>query len=281
MLLRFSDVSKAFVNRETGKGLLALKGIDLSVEEGEFLCLIGPSGCGKSTLLNLAAGFEKPSRGHVNLRDNEVIGPTPRVGVVFQEYSLFPWLSVLENVEFGLKNQGMPKASRREKARAMLDLVDMSNFETARPSNLSGGMRQKVAIARTLVLEPEILLMDEPFGALDEQARKHMDLELLKIWQQKHMTVVFVTHNIEEAIMLGTRIVLLGTNPGYIHQEWRVTLPRPRDIFQSETVRLRMDISHSLQNVLQKCGCRRAEIYLPIQPNLEITEKEKDIDASK
>jgi len=126
-------------------------------------------------------------------------------------------------------------------------------------------MKQKVAIARTLVLEPEVLLMDEPFGALDEQARKHMDLELLKIWQSQHMTVVFVTHNIEEAIMLGTRIVLLGTNPGHIHQEWQVTLPRPRDIFQPEMARLRMEVSRSLQDVLQKCGCKRAEIYMPIQ----------------
>jgi NitT/TauT family transport system ATP-binding protein len=273
MLMHFSDVSKAFVDRETGKGLLALKGIELSVEEGEFLCLIGPSGCGKSTLLNLAAGFDVPSKGKVTLHGTEVTGPDPSVGMVFQEYCLFPWLSVIENIEFGLKNQGVPRAERRVKAREMLELVDLSKFENARPNDLSGGMRQKVAIARTLVLEPEILLMDEPFGALDEQARKHMDLELLKIWQRQQMTMVFVTHNIEEAIMLGTRIVLLGTNPGHVHQEWQVALPRPRDIFQPEMVKLRMEISRSLQDVLQKCGCKRAEIYTPILVTSDKTEK--------
>ncbi len=161
----------------------------------------------------------------------------------------------------------------------MLELVDLSKFEKTRPSDLSGGMRQKVAIARTLVLEPEILLMDEPFGALDEQARKHMDLELLKIWQRQSMTVLFVTHNIEEAIMLGTRIVLLGTNPGHIHQEWQVALPRPRDIFQPETAQFRMEVSRSLQNVLERCGCKRAEVYIPILPTEDFKGKENGING--
>ena len=143
--------------------------------------------------------------------------------------------------------------------------VDLAKFENTRPSALSGGMRQKVAIARTLVLEPEVLLLDEPFGALDEQGRKHMDLELLKLWESGGRTFLFITHNIEEAIALGSRIVLMGTNPGHVHREWRVELPRPRDLFREDAVRLRREISRSLQEVLAECGCKRTELLAPIE----------------
>jgi NitT/TauT family transport system ATP-binding protein len=265
MRLRFEKVSKAFVDPGNGSGLLALRNVDLSVEDGEFLCIVGPSGCGKSTLLNLAAGFERPSRGRVTLGGEEVIGPHPRIGMVFQEQSLFPWLSVLDNVAFGLRSAGMPRGKARERAREMLERVDLAKFERARPSALSGGMRQKAAIARTLVLEPEVLLLDEPFGALDEQGRKHMDLELLKLWEQGGRTFVFITHNIEEAIALGGRIVLMGTNPGHVHREWTVGIPRPRDLFREDAVRLRREISFSLQEVLSECGCRRTELLTPIE----------------
>ena len=264
-MLRFDNVSKAFVDEESGRGLLALRNVDLSIEEGEFICIIGPSGCGKSTLLNLAAGFERPSRGRVTLDSKEVAGPHPRIGMVFQEQSLFPWLSVLDNVAFGLRNAGMPRAEARSRARDMLEMVDLARFERTRPSALSGGMRQKVAIARTLVLEPEVLLLDEPFGALDEQGRKHMDLELLKLWEGGGRTFLFITHNIEEAIVLGSRIVLMGTNPGHVKREWRVDLPRPRDLFREDTVRLRKEISRSLQDVLAECGCKRTELLAPIE----------------
>lgn len=270
-MLRFDNVSKAFVDPASGRGLLALRNVNLSVEENEFLCVVGPSGCGKSTLLNLAAGFERPSRGKVTLGGEEVRGPHPRIGMVFQEQSLFPWLSVLDNVAFGLRNAGMPRTEARSKAREMLEKVDLAKFERARPSALSGGMRQKVAIARTLVLEPEVLLLDEPFGALDEQGRKHMDLELLKLWDSGGRTFMFITHNIEEAIALGSRIVLMGTNPGHVHREWHVALPRPRDLFREDSVQLRKEISSSLQNVLAECGCKRTELLAPIEiKDLEI-----------
>jgi ABC-type nitrate/sulfonate/bicarbonate transport system ATPase subunit len=242
-----------------------IHGVDLQVADGEFCVFVGPSGCGKSTLLNLAAGFERPSRGRVTLDGKEVAGPHPRIGMVFQEQSLFPWLSVLDNVAFGLRNAGMPRAEARSRARDMLEMVDLARFERTRPSALSGGMRQKVAIARTLVLEPEVLLLDEPFGALDEQGRKHMDLELLKLWEGGGRTFLFITHNIEEAIVLGSRIVLMGTNPGHVKREWRVDLPRPRDLFREDTVRLRKEISRSLQDVLAECGCKRTELLAPIE----------------
>ncbi|MDW5564045.1 MAG: ABC transporter ATP-binding protein [Methanomassiliicoccus sp.] len=263
MRLQFENVSKAFIE-DSGKGLLALRNVDLSVEDGEFLCIVGPSGCGKSTLLNLAAGFQRPSRGRVTLGGEEVAGPHPRIGMVFQEQSLFPWLSVLDNVAFGLRSARLPKREARERAREMLKKVDLERFEKTRPSALSGGMRQKVAIARTLVLEPDILLLDEPFGALDEQGRKHMDLELLKLWEQGGRTFMFITHNIEEAIALGGRIMLMGTNPGHIYREWRVGIPRPRDLFQEDVVGLRKEISCSLQEVLSQCGCKRTELLAPI-----------------
>lgn len=264
MRLRFENVSKAFVDPASGRGLLALRNVDLTMEDGEFLCVVGPSGCGKSTLLNLAAGFERPSRGKVTLGGEEVTGPHPRIGMVFQEQSLFPWLSVLDNVAFGLRNAGLPRDEARARARGMLEKVDLAKFEKTRPSALSGGMRQKVAIARTLVLEPEVLLLDEPFGALDEQGRKHMDLELLKLWELGGRTFMFITHNIEEAIVLGSRIVLMGTNPGHVHREWKVDLPRPRDLFREDAVRLRREISRSLQGVLSECGCKRTELLAPI-----------------
>ncbi|MBI0584419.1 MAG: ABC transporter ATP-binding protein [Methanomassiliicoccus sp.] len=264
MRLRLENVSKAFTDPLSGKGLLALRNVDLAVEEGEFVCIVGPSGCGKSTLLNLAAGFERPTRGRVTLGGEEVTGPHPRIGMVFQEHGLFPWLSVLDNVAFGLRNAGMPRDRARQRAMEMLEKVDLARFERARPSALSGGMRQKVAIARTLVLEPEVLLLDEPFGALDEQGRKHMDLELLKLWEMGGRTFLFITHNIEEAIALGSRIVLMGTNPGHVHREWSVEVPRPRDLFQEDAVRLRKEISCSLQDVLSECGCKRTELLAPI-----------------
>lgn len=260
-MLQFSGVSKVFTDREKGTGMVALRDVDLTVEREDLVCLVGPSGCGKSTLLDLAAGFERPTRGRVLVDGREVEGPSPRIGVVFQEPSLFPWLTVAENIALGLKVQGWSRREREARTREMLELVDLAAFAGARPSELSGGMKQKVAIARTLALEPDVLLMDEPFGGLDEQARKHMDMELLRIWQRDRKTVVFVTHNIEESIVLGSRIVLMGTRPGRIFRQWEVGLPRPRDPFGPEASALRREVSAALQQVLAECGCKRSETW--------------------
>jgi NitT/TauT family transport system ATP-binding protein len=212
----------------TKNGLVvALENLDISVKPGEFLALLGPSGCGKSTLLNMIAGILKPSTGTLTIDDKPVERPNPGCGIVFQQHSLFPWMSVLENVAFGPRMLGSsdPLAT----ARTFLGLVGLENFEKAWPASLSGGMQQRVGIARALATYPPVLLMDEPFGALDAQTRSIMQEELLKIWSQFNTTVVFVTHDIDEAIFLADRVVVMKTLPGGIKHEVRIDLPRPRD----------------------------------------------------
>ena len=200
--------------------------LDIEIRSGEFVALLGPSGCGKSTLLNLFAGILKPTGGNLLVDRKPVEGPNPRVGIVFQHHSLFPWMSVLENVAFG------PKMLRREDpigtARTFLALVGLEKFERSWPSGLSGGMQQRVGIARALATYPPVLLMDEPFGALDAQTRSIMQEELLKLWQQFNSTVVFVTHDIEEAIFLADRVIVMKTMPGGIKADIAIRLPRPR-----------------------------------------------------
>jgi NitT/TauT family transport system ATP-binding protein len=207
--------------------MVALDEIDIDIRSGEFLALLGPSGCGKSTLLNLIAGILKPTKGTVSIDGALVKGPNPGCGIVFQHHSLFPWMSVLENVAFG------PKMLGREDpigtARTFLALVGLEKHESAWPSSLSGGMQQRVGIAHALATYPPVLLMDEPFGALDAQTRSIMQEELLKLWSKFHTTVVFVTHDIEEAIFLADRVVVMKTMPGGIKHEVRIDLPRPRE----------------------------------------------------
>jgi NitT/TauT family transport system ATP-binding protein len=212
----------------TPKGpLVALEHLDIHVAPGEFLALLGPSGCGKSTLLNLIAGILKPSAGALTIDDKKIEGPNPGCGIVFQQHSLFPWMSVLENVAFGprMLGHGDPIGT----ARTFLALVGLEKHEASWPSRLSGGMQQRVGIARALATYPPVLLMDEPFGALDAQTRSIMQDELLKIWGQFNTTVVFVTHDIEEAIFLADRVVVMKTLPGGIKREVPIDLPRPRD----------------------------------------------------
>lgn len=200
--------------------------LDIDIPSGEFVALLGPSGCGKSTLLNLFAGILKPTSGEVTIDNKRVEGPNPAVGIVFQHHSLFPWMSVLENVAFGPKmlGRGDPVGT----ARTFLALVGLEKFEKAWPSGLSGGMQQRVGIARALATYPPVLLMDEPFGALDAQTRSIMQEELLKLWQQFNSTVVFVTHDIEEAIFLADRVIVMKTMPGGIKADLPIKLPRPR-----------------------------------------------------
>jgi ABC-type nitrate/sulfonate/bicarbonate transport system ATPase subunit len=225
-------VSKVFAagEDELGGAVLAIKRADIQVEQGEFVSLLGPSGCGKSTLLDIIGGLEPPTSGEIIVEGGTISGPHRKIAVVFQQMSLFPWRTAIENVAFGLELRGVDRTTRRESAREMIDLVGLTGFEEKYPSQLSGGMCQRIAIARALALDPDILLMDEPFGALDEQTRRLMGLELLRIWDRTRKTIVFVTHSIEEAIQLSDRIVLMSARPSVIREEIPVPLPRPRGI---------------------------------------------------
>lgn len=214
----------------------ALHDVSLAAEPGEFVCLLGPSGCGKSTLLGALAGHLKPSHGEICVDGQRVQGPHPERGLVFQQHTLFPWRNALDNVAFGLKMKGIPKKSRREQAREMLRLVALEGFEDRYPSQLSGGMQQRVEIARVLINHPRVLLMDEPFGALDAQTRLNMQELLLEVWSRIRTTVLFITHDIDESLFLADRILIMSPRPGRIIEEIRLDFPRPRqeDILTSQ-----------------------------------------------
>lgn len=224
LLLR--SVSKHFHTRH-GK-LHVLNEVNLAVRPGEFLCLLGPSGCGKSTLFNIIAGLEAPDEGEVLVDGAPVKGPGPDRVVVFQDGALFPWLTARGNVEFGLTMQNVPAAERKERAEAALEMVRLGRFADACIHELSGGMRQRVAIARAVAMNPKVLLMDEPFAALDAQTRNVMHEELQRIWAQTRKTIIFVTHNVAEAVRLGDRVAVLSFRPGTIKREVSITHPRPR-----------------------------------------------------
>lgn len=220
-------VNKVF---QTGdREVVALKDIELTIPRGEFVCLLGPSGCGKSTLLNAMAGFALPSTGDITAAGQVVAGPGPERGMVFQEYALFPWMTVAENIGFGLQIKGVGKADIAARVDALLATLRMADFRDRFPKDLSGGMRQRVAIARVLALDSPIMLMDEPFGALDALTRRKLQDELLRIWAESGKTIVFVTHSIEEAIYLADRVVVMTYRPGTIKRDQRIALPRPRD----------------------------------------------------
>jgi NitT/TauT family transport system ATP-binding protein len=225
--ISIQGVSKEF-HMKDGK-LSALDGIDIDVGEGEFLCIVGPSGCGKSTLLNIIAGLQMPEKGRVLMGGKEVRGPGPDRVVMFQESALFPWLTAIQNIEFGLKMKGVGKEERRGIALHYLNLVNLKRFENSLVHELSGGMKQRVALARALAMEPEVLLMDEPFAALDAQSRDQFHIELQQIWMKTGQTIVFVTHNVSEAVCLGDRVILLTYRPGRVKKEFRVEYPRPRE----------------------------------------------------
>jgi NitT/TauT family transport system ATP-binding protein len=226
--LRIEGVSKTFLGRSGA--LEALHPVDMNVSAGEFVCLLGPSGCGKSTLLSLIAGLEAPSSGAILADGRMVRGPgTDRV-LLFQEAALFPWLDVQQNVEFGLRQAGMHAKERATIARRYLELVHLTGFEHSYVHQLSGGMRQRVAIARALAIDPAILLMDEPFGALDALTRDRLHAELESIWASTRKTVLFVTHNVREAVALGDRVLVFSPRPGRILREFRIELPRPRSL---------------------------------------------------
>lgn len=233
-------ISKTFANQDEGHQVIS--DINLTVKENEFVVILGPGQCGKSTLINMISGLEKASAGEVIVRDKVVAGPGPERGVVFQSIALFPWLTAMGNVEYGLKMKGMGKKQRQQKAQYYIDLVGLKGFEKSFPVALSGGMKQRVGIARAYCIEPQVMLMDEPFSALDAQTRYLMQEELQRIWQAEKRTIVFVTNNLEEAIYLADRIIVLSSCPAQIKREYVVELPRPRDYVSPEFLALRKEI---------------------------------------
>jgi len=222
-----NNVQKVF--KTPGKDVIALKDINLEIKAGEFVCLLGPSGCGKSTLLNAVAGFALPSAGEITVEGKKITGPGPDRGMVFQEYALFPWMTVAQNIGFGLEIQKKNKAEIELTVNQLLDLLHLNDFRDRFPKDLSGGMRQRVAIARILALDSPIMLMDEPFGALDALTRRNLQDELLRIWNKLGKTILFVTHSIEESIYLADRIVVMTYRPGTVKRDQYVDIPRPRD----------------------------------------------------
>lgn len=238
--LSVKDLNKKF-SKEGAKPLTALDSINLDIEKEEFISLVGPSGCGKTTLLRIIAGLEEPTSGEILLEGNEIRGPDPERGMVFQEYSLFPWLNIIDNIAFGLEMKGIGKEERRERAAGYIDIVNLKGFENSYPHELSGGMRQRVAIARALANAPKLLLMDEPFGALDAQTRNRMQNELLDIHEKTRKTVIFVTHSVDEAVYLSDRVVVLSTRPGRIREIIEIDLPegKKRERTDPEFIRLR------------------------------------------
>ncbi|GAP80230.1 MULTISPECIES: ABC transporter ATP-binding protein [Brachybacterium] len=230
--IQVQDVTKHFT--VGAQRFEALGGVSLDVEENEFITVVGPSGCGKSTLMNILAGLEEPTSGTALVDGREVHGPSPERGVIFQQYALFPWLTVRANVEFGLKNARVPADERRARAQHFIDMVGLTDFADALPKTLSGGMKQRCAIARAYAMDPSILLMDEPFGALDALTRVRMQEHLLQTWEQDKRTIVFITHDVDEAAFLATRVVVMAARPGRIHRIIDVDLPYPR----TEEVRL-------------------------------------------
>lgn len=235
-----NDISKSFTNNEEFHEVIHK--INLSVEENEFVVILGPGQCGKSTLINLISGLEKASSGAVTVCGKKIEGPNPERGVVFQGIALFPWLTTIGNVEYRLKMRGVGKKERYKKAQYYIDLVGLNGFEKSFPVALSGGMKQRVGIARAYCIEPKVLLMDEPFSALDAQTRYLMQEELQRIWQIEKRTIVFVTNNLEEAIYLADRIIVLSRCPAQIKKEYIVDLPRPRDYVSPEFLALRKEI---------------------------------------
>ncbi len=246
--LRIAGVSKTFVSG--GRLVEALRPVDLEIQAGEFVCFLGPSGCGKSTLLSIIAGLEEASSGQIFANGQKVKGTgTDRI-LLFQEAALFPWLDVQSNVEFGLRQAGIKKSERAAIAHRFIDLVHLSGFERSYAHQLSGGMRQRAAIARALAINPAVLLMDEPFGALDAMTRDRMHVELEGIWSSTEKTILFVTHNVREAVALGDRVIVFAPRPGRIVSEFKINLPRPRSLEDHDLGDLASEITSVLREVI-------------------------------
>ena len=248
--LTVADVTKTF--RIGSDQVQALRSVSLNIDKGEFVCLIGASGCGKSTLLRIIAGFEQPSSGQVSLYEKAISGPGSDRGMVFQDYALFPWMTVRENIGFGPRQKGLAKKRVDDITDEYLNMVGLEKFSDRYPMQLSGGMKQRVAIARVLANECEVLLMDEPFGALDALTRESLQQELLEIWARTHVTVIFVTHSVEEAVLLSDRVVVMTAGPGRIEADVAIELARPREVSAIDFNQVRRDITLRLTSHLTR-----------------------------
>ncbi len=255
MSILIEGVHKTFPNQD--KDTHTLENINLNLAPGEFVCLVGPSGCGKSTLLNVVAGLEKATSGRVVVKGQEVRAAGPDRAVMFQEPALFPWLTVIDNVEFGMKMAGVSKPERRERALHFLKMVHLTKFQNAYIHELSGGMRQRVSLARALSLDSDILLMDEPFAALDSQTKSILQLELQQIWWETKKNIIFVTHDVEEAVLLADRVIVMSVNPGRIKKEFKIQLGRPRHRENIDTSYVVAEIMKELLEEVEKVA--RAE----------------------
>jgi NitT/TauT family transport system ATP-binding protein len=244
--LDFLELSKTFPGKGLGESVHVLENVQYRVENGRFISIIGPSGCGKTTLLRIIAGLEKASAGKVLLDGEELVQGSEAVGLVFQEYALFPWRTTLQNIEMGLEIKGVDREKRHSIAMEYIKMFNLSGFENRYPRELSGGMKQRVAIARTLIMNPRVVLMDEPFGSLDSQTRNAMQEFLLRIWVKRADTIIFVTHNVDEAVFLSDQIVVLSRRPARIVKILEVGLPRPRDRTSWECNEVRRDVLHIL-----------------------------------
>ncbi|MFD0021202.1 ABC transporter ATP-binding protein [Streptomyces sp. NPDC058382] len=236
--ISFRDVVKTFPVKDAS--FTALGGVSLDIADQEFVTVVGPSGCGKSTLMSMAAGLQEPDSGSVLVDGTPVSGPAPDRGVIFQQYALFPWLTVRQNVEFGLRIASVPAAERRRRTDLAIGLVGLEEFSEALPKTLSGGMKQRCAIARAYAVDPQVLLMDEPFGALDALTRVQLQDQLLRTWSQEKRTVLFITHDVDEAVYLASRVVVMAARPGRVHRVIDVDLPYPR----TEEIRLSPEFLH-------------------------------------
>jgi len=247
-----SGVVKQYTVDRTGQVVVALEQMDLRVRDREFLCIVGPSGCGKSTFLQLVAGLEPLTRGSIRMDGRDISGPGADRGMVFQSHALFPWRTVLENIEFGLEVKRMARRDRRQLATRYARMVGLQGFEQSFPSELSGGMRQRVGIARALANDPDVLLMDEPFGSLDAQTRELMQQDILDIWRASGRTIIFVTHSVQEAVFLGDRIAVMTARPGRIKAMIDVDLPHPRDVTSADFGRLMRPVYGALKEEVLK-----------------------------
>ncbi|MGE5465454.1 MAG: ABC transporter ATP-binding protein [Syntrophothermus sp.] len=265
MFISVEGVSKIYELKDKSESV-ALEKVDLSIEEGKFICLLGPSGCGKTTLLNMIAGFDKPSTGAIKINGEEVNHPSTDRVAIFQNFGLLPWRTVIKNVELGLESKGFDEKKRREIAEEYLELVRLSDYKKHHPNQLSGGMQQRIAIARALAVDPEILFMDEPFGALDAMTRMTMQDEIERIWQEKRKTIIFVTHDIEEAVFLADKIVVMTAGPGKVKKIIDVPLARKRDRISPDFLAIRDEVFREFDlKAITKVKHHQSQPKLPIQ----------------